>query len=211
MQRPPQLTEHQQEYFLELINFLLYKLSDTHSPVSEADELRDLLESGGSAWTVRQRATVYRLERRVSAPVSAAAERAMSTPGSAGKLLESAWSATYGRNPNPGEAYDDAIKAVEAAGVGVVSPNNMKATLGTMVRDMKNAPSKWTFTLTTAPHVDATAMVISMMETLWTGQAGRHGAAGPVHVENSQSETEAALLLAVPLVQWFGTGAIKGL
>lgn len=204
-----QLAEESQEHFLEVINFLLFEMGDEYGSDREAEELKEILEEGGSAWTVRQRDGAYRLERRADDTVVAAAEMAMSAPGSAGSLLASAWGRAYGRHPDPGQAYGNAIKAVEAAAVGVISPNNARATLGTMIKDIEAAPHKWVFALTTAPHVDPVGTVTNMMQCLWTGQAGRHGSAAAIHVDNTQREAEVALSLAIPLIQWFSDGAIR--
>jgi hypothetical protein len=46
-----------------------------------------------------------------------------------------------------------------------------------------------------------------MMQALWTGQNDRHaGQSG--YTPSTQAEAEAAVMLAVPLVQWFSSGAI---
>ena len=65
----------------------------------------------------------------------------MAATGFAGDLLHEAWKAVYGRLPDPEEAYEKAITAVEQAGAPVVIPNNSNATLGSMIsalRDQKD-------------------------------------------------------------------------
>lgn len=163
-------------------------------------ELEDILGAGSSMWKVGQREGVAGLERRVPEGVQQAAEEAMSIP-SAGALLSEAWHAAFGRSPDYEEAYEKAIKAVEEAGAHVVTPNNLKATLGTLVRDMK-AQKDWKLALQTA---DAD-VPIKMAEALWVGQESRHGGNG--YRKPTQAEAEAAVMLAVPLVQWFSSGAI---
>lgn len=51
-----------------------------------------------------------------------------------------------------------------------------------------------------------TAVILGMVQMLWAGQ-GRH-AGQPDWTPNTQAEAEAAVLLAVPLVHWFSSGAI---
>jgi nitrous oxide reductase accessory protein NosL len=125
----------------------------------------------------------------------------MSGSHSAGTILSEAWHAAFGRNPDAEEAYEKAIKAVEEAGAHVVAPSNKKSTLGTMIRDMK-AQVDWKLDLPT-PDAD---VPIKMAEALWVGQESRHGGNG--YRKPTQTEAEAAVLLAVPLVQWFSSGAI---
>ena len=51
------------------------------------------------------------------------------------------------------------------------------------------------------------SVVLGMVQTLWAGQ-GRH-AGQPDWAPNTQPEAEAAVMLAVPLVQWFTSGALE--
>ena len=53
----------------------------------------------------------------------------MVTAGRAGQLLSEAWHSAFGANPDPEDAYEKAIKAVEEAAAQVVSPNNLKPLL----------------------------------------------------------------------------------
>lgn len=165
------------------------------------DELEEILRDGGSKWKVGVRAAQAGLEERVAAGVVAAAEWAIAQSGSAGTILSEAWHALFGLSPDYEEAYEKAIKAVEEAGVHLVTPNNLKATLGTMIRDMK-AQKDWKLDL---PTSDAD-VPIKMAEALWVGQESRHGGNG--YRKPTQAEAEAAVLLAVPLVQWFSSGML---
>jgi hypothetical protein len=45
-----------------------------------------------------------------------------------------------------------------------------------------------------------------MAEALWVGQESRHGGNG--YRKPTRAEAEAAVMLAVPLVQWFTSGAV---
>ena len=57
------------------------------------------------------------------------------------KHLAPAWREVHGRNPSPSEAYREAVRAVESVAIPVVSPNNQRATLGTVIADVKQKPS----------------------------------------------------------------------
>lgn len=171
-----------------------------HQDVDHARELERILLSASSAWKVGLRNENFGLVRRVPEAVQEAAEKAM-TQGSAGALLSEAWSACYGRSADSEEAYEKAIKAVEEAAAHVVSPKNTRATLGTIIRDMKSQGS-WSVDL---PGQER-GVVVAMLEALWTGQESRHG--GNSYRRPTQEEAETAVTLAVALVQLFGFGSV---
>ena len=50
-------------------------------------------------------------------------------------------------------------------------------------------------------------VILGMAQALWTGQNDRH-AGQPSYTPSTQSDAEAAVFLAVPLVQWFLSGAV---
>lgn len=191
------------EEFLDFVDFLVFhveRLGWQADPLNE--ELEELLRDAGSAWTVGRRNGHASLEKRVPEGVVTAANQIVSNATSAGALLGEAWHAAYGRSPDTEEAYEKAIKAVEEAGAHVVSPNNRRATLGTMIRDMKSQEG-WRLDLPT-PDAD---VPVKIAEALWGGQESRHGGNG--YRKPTQPEAEAAVMLAVPLVQWFTSGALQ--
>ncbi len=194
------------DYFLNLVDLLLSSVGKKYEAVGVERELAE----GGSAWTVDLSGDgPFRLLRRVDATVTAAARAVMSASGRAGQHLAKAWNEVYGRNPDPSTAYREAVRAVEAIGSPVISPNNPKATLGTMIADMRNDPKKWVVVLTPSAG-DPVMMFRETMQLLWTAELSRHGTADEsVPLDVSPSEAEAALHLAVTLVHWFHSGAIK--
>jgi hypothetical protein len=84
-----------------------------------------------------------------------------------------------------------------------------KATLGTAIGQLKSAGHRWELVL---PAQDDTAQnatsVIAMMETLWNAQRSRHGG-GPNSRRQTVAEAEAAVHLAVLLVQWMSAGVLR--
>ena len=128
---------------LRLIDFLLADLqADVIGNRPAADELQVLLTQGGSAWAVGERIPgSLGLVRRVPEGVQVAAEQSFSL-GPAGQLLKQAWGNAYGLQPNASSAYRDAVRAAEAAATPVVSPKNLKGTLGTVIRDMEQQDRK---------------------------------------------------------------------
>ncbi|MBN9177147.1 MAG: hypothetical protein J0I43_07240 [Microbacterium sp.] len=188
--------------FLDFIDFLVFHVERLGWQASEfQDALEDLLRDAGSEWAVGDRDGHASLEKRVPEGVALAATDIVASSGSAGTLLAEAWHAAFGRSPDAEEAYEKAIKAVEEAGYDKVSPKNAKATLGSMVRDMK-VQRDWAIDF--GPSHGNVA--VQMAEALWVDQESRHG--GNNYRKPTQAEAEAAVLLAVPLVQWFTSGAI---
>lgn len=164
-----------------------------------ATDLRDLLVEANSAYAVRddwaglELRTVPEVKEQVQQTVHLAA-------GSAGAHLRDAWNEAYGRHPDPSKAYSEAIKAVEAAMAPVVSPTNLKATLGTIIRDVENKTSKWVFEIADG-RAGGVETVLRMMQMLWDGQTSRHGGVAPTRAE-TPGEAQAAVHLAATLVQF---------
>ncbi len=191
----------EEEEFLDFLDFLVFRTAESGVYDDANDLLEAVLSEGGSEWRVGTRDGFASLEKRVPEGVALAAEQTIARTGPAGDLLAEAWHAAFGRSPDPEDAYEKAIKAVEEAGVHVVTPKDTKSTLGKMISVMK-AQKDWKLDLP-APDAD---VPIKMAEALWVGQESRHGGNG--YRKPTQAEAEAAVLLAVPLVQWFSSGAI---
>lgn len=187
----------------DLLKLADFTLATLISGYAEADRLSLILEHGGSAWTVGTRADRHGLVRRVPEGVQLAAEATFGH-GAAGRLLRQAWAAVFGIDPNPSEAYRLAVKAVEAAAIPVVSPTNDRATLGTVIRTIEDQKN-WTLPFDREHNKSPTGEVLlGMLRTLWHGQHDRHAGGDPdLPLSVSAAEAEAAVTMAVPLVQWF--------
>lgn len=190
--------------FIHFLDFIVFKNAQNRLERVNL-RLEEMLADSGSAWRVGQRLGNAGLERRVPEGVVEAAETVMTSSGTAGVLLSEAWRSLYGHSPDYEEAYEKAIKAVEEAGVHVVCPSNGKATLGTMARDMENQKD-WALPLGEDAKHPSRDVVYRMVQSLWAGQESRHGGNG--YRKPTQEEAEAAVLLAVPLVQWFVSGTV---
>ncbi|HEV2890050.1 MAG TPA: hypothetical protein VGX28_06705 [Frankiaceae bacterium] len=186
---------------LDLIEFLL---SDHFPYRLETRPLQSLLTAGNSLYRVND--AEDGLEERVSPEVKAAVQEVVSSAGgSAGEHLATAWNAAYGRSTDPVKAYSEAIKAVESAAAPVVSPKNLKATLGTIIAQVKGNPSLWRFAIA-GSATDSVLAVQSLMSVLWEGQTSRHGGVNPTRPETVE-EARSAVHIAVLLVQTFASGA----
>jgi hypothetical protein len=167
------------------------------------EQLDQLLEDAGSAFTVdwRQRC----MNRRVDATVTVAAEHTMAA--APGRHLQEAWTAVYGRHPDPAKAYDEAVRAVEAAAIPVLLPKGTRVTLGTVLAHLRDAGGKWALAIEGVNDGDA-APLTAMVELLWKGHVARH-AGGPNYRPQHQDEAEMAVHLATTLVQWFISKAVR--
>lgn len=167
-------------------------------------ELRELLRLGGSAWTVSK--NVRSLQRRVDGTVQTTFGTTVAEAGQAGSAhLREAYANAFGMHPNPGQAYGDAIKAVEAAGAGVVIPADTKATLGKVIDAMRTNPSQWRVAIDAPGGANH---IVSMMDLLWTGQTDRHGRPQGTTPVTAQV-AEAAVFLASTPVYWFSRALVE--
>lgn len=171
-----------------------------------AQELERLLTSGGSAWRVADDG--MSLERRVD-PTATDAFRQAAT-GNPASHLAAAWTAAYGRKPNPTVAYSEAIKAVETACIPVVTPGaqGAKATLGKVIIALNDHKQDWQLAIHSSGVPADISPLLAMLRLLWQGQPDRHGGSTPT-IPVTAKAAEAAVHLAVTLVQWFQSGATQ--
>lgn len=170
---------------------------------ADGDDLQAILTRARSAWTVGERAGRRALVRRVPLGVQLAAESVMARAGRAGARLAAAWEELYGIDPNPSEAYRQAIVAVEDAAVPIVSPTNRNATLGTVLKQIEDQKD-WRLPMD-REHDNAPTgeVLVGMMRMLWHGQHDRHGGQPSAPGNVSVAEAKVALSIAVTLVDWF--------
>src|SRR5438552_18019028 len=142
------------------------------------------------------------LQRRTTSEAISALEQLSRNAPDAARHLTSAWNHAFGRSPDPSRAYAEAIKAVEAAAIPVISPNNAKATLGTVIGDLKSAPQKCQLVLTrpSTTGIGSVEVVTHLVSLLWANQTDRHAQAQPI----DQPQAEQAVHIALLLVHTFG-------
>lgn len=205
---------HDGEAVIRFLDFLVFsdrlksQGSDGPCSVPRLAALDVRLALAGSAWKVGTRDDHWGLERRVPEGVQEAADHVVTTAGSAGALLSEAWHAAFGVRPDPEEAYEKAIKSVEAAATHVVEPKNRDATITSIAAVMRNQ-GDWALEITDRQGVHFKTLILDMTTALYKGQPSRHGAKDATNYRKpTQGEAEAAVMLAVPLVQWFHTGAV---
>lgn len=190
-------------------NDLLLDLVDARLKLSKAhrdnNRLRTVLALAGSGWTLN--AAGDALEQVVDETVHQAAQEAVDkAEASAGQHLKLAWAATHSRDRNPTLAHAEMIRAVESAARPVLTPNDLKATLGTLIGQLNSQASLHTTAGASAANGGVAALV-SMMQMLWQQQTDRHGA-NPT-IPATQERVEFLLPVAAALVHAFSTGAVR--
>jgi hypothetical protein len=186
------------ELFLDAIDYLI-SVQGTGSSA-----LIGILESGGSAWAVS--ADGKELERRVPASAKAAADRATSGPASYSRELKEAWSRIFGRNPDPSDAWDHAIKALEELLIPIVVPGKPKSNLGTVAGELTNSSHKWHFTLDSNGSRNAAETLSDMLRFIWPNP-DRHGG-GADRRTPSQEEAQSAVHLSIAIVEMCRDGRL---
>ena len=191
---------------LELLVHLLGQAADFDgNNVALILELATHLDEGRSVYDVRpdESGTGWTIGRRVDPTVAAQAQLVMDAGGTPADYLNAAWHACYDLHPDNERAFDKVIEAIEAAARPVISANSTRATLGTMIRDLRQKPSKWTTTLGTVEQLT------ERLQALWSIQP-RHGTPDPNEVrEVTREEAVACMHEAVTLVHAFTTGLIR--
>jgi len=174
-------------------------------------ELNRALQQAGTNYRVVQpeeNRIVFRLERRISEPAAATFSSATTITSNASDHLKKAREAAFGREPDPSTAYWESVKAVEAAAIPVVTPNNKSATLGTILGELRANPQKFSviFTRGASPAkgamVSPLEVVIALGDLLWKNHTNKHGTPEQ-SVPITPKQAEMAVPIAVTLVELF--------
>ncbi len=121
--------------------------------------------------------------------------------------LVEAWAKAYGLAPDPSDAWDHAIKAVEAVLIPIVVPAKAKATLGDVLGALKANPKGWTFVLaTSSSSLSNVETVEGLLRMMWPNP-DRHGG-GTLTRAPSLTEAEAVVQIAVTVVTWGRGGGL---
>jgi hypothetical protein len=186
------------DFFLDLIDGTL----QIFQPGSATDALTRLLDIAGSVWTVAPNGDS--LIRVVTDEAQATYEAATSVADEATTELKEAWANAFGRNGDPSDAWDHAIKAVEDVLVPVVLPNQQHATLGSVLGHLRSQGGLWKMVLPGKDQSQDVAPLVSMLELIWPNH-DRHGGATSKRTPSEQ-ESRAVVTLAATIVQWHREG-----
>lgn len=188
---------------LQIADYLL-----AHGGHGAADNLDGILQRSRSLYQVGARAGRPGLMRRVPLGVKENADALFAGSGQAGIRLAKAWEALYGVSPDASKSYGLAIKAVEDAATPLVSPSNSRATLGTLINQIRDQKTWSLPMLREQDDARSGDVVLNMMRLLWNGQHDRHGGQPTAPGDVTFEEAQVAVSLAVNIVQLFSAGLV---
>lgn len=186
--------ERDDDLMLDVLDAVLH-LGNLHA--ATASDLRALLQQAFSIWTVADNNGA--LERRVTEELHNAYHEVVQANDEAALDLQEAWTQLYGLTPNPSDAWDHAIKAMETALVPLVAPRNKRATLGTVITELQKEPEGVRFDLGATPDL------AKVLRFAWPNP-DRHG--GNEHRTPAEREAAAVVHLAITVVEWQRRGVI---
>lgn len=167
--------------------------------------LKTMLDEARSVYTVGvDEDRYFQLQLRQPSELTAIVEAAADGASNASVHLRDAWSKAFARVPDPASACVEIVKAIEVAAKPVVTPDDPRATLGKMIKAMRDKPNKWTTDAGAPADVES---VISLIDLVWTG-CPRHGD----DTQPAEVATECAQMLVqagAMLVHWFQTGRVR--
>jgi hypothetical protein len=168
-------------------------------PYREVDRI---LAIGRSAWMATEEGLVHRAD----GTGQEAFEEATATPGSASTELKESWIKAHARQGNPGDAWDHAIKAVEAALIPIVVPKKNKPNLGDVIGQLSGQPHLWTLGIRGQNRDHGVEPLVAMLMLLWPNPS-RHGSPTP-EPSATPEEGRGVVNVATTIVQWARDGLI---
>jgi hypothetical protein len=192
------------DFALDVVDLLLLASSS-----EDGERLDFILQVAGSVWRVGDgEADRLELQRRIDSAVAEGADNELRGVSNASAHLRRAWSALYGRAPNPALSYSEAVKAIEAASKATLLPTDAVYTLGKGIIAMRNKPDKWTVAIDHPEDDNSLSTIIAMAETVWRRQHNRHGS-DDHDLDVTMEAAEVALHLALTLVHVFSSGRVR--
>jgi hypothetical protein len=191
------------ENLLDLIDWTLHDGEDRIDGIAierRAERLEEILSTGASIYTVTSDG--LGLMERIDPAALAQFADSIGLHDEVTEELAVAWSKAYGLHPDPSDAWDHSIKALEAALKPIVVPNNASATLGHIVGEIRSNPSRVTLGLTDNGLTHQTRpaeTLLGMLRLVWPNP-DRHQ--GPDHRTPGLQEARGVVQLAVTVVQW---------
>ncbi|MDQ4142671.1 MAG: hypothetical protein M3198_02840 [Actinomycetota bacterium] len=170
----------------------------------QLESLKNLLEQGSSVWTLSPDARS--LQRRVEATAEDAFDLTIDPLDVASEELKQAWGRAYTRDADASDAWDHAIKAVEAALAPVVVPRQHKPQLGHVLGELRKT-ALWQLELPGLEGSHSVEPVVAMLELLWPNP-DRHGSSHERRIPTLE-EAQAVVHLAITVVQWARLNLIR--
>lgn len=191
-----------QDRFLDMLDAVLH----LGGGAAGVEDVEQILRTGNSAWTINPEGTG--LVRRLDASTERAIFDAMAPADVASQELAEAWDRVYGRQPDTSDAWDHAIKAVEALAIPIVCPRQAKPTLGHVLGALDGQGDRWRLALPDeAGDPRAVQVLVEMLRLIWPNP-DRHGSEAGGRVPDT-AEAQAVFHLATTLVHWLRLGALQ--
>lgn len=184
------------DVYLDIIDAVLASSSTKYK------DLERILQDGRSAWTVA--ADGRSLQERVDPTAQLAIERTTRPADVVSEELRHAWSKAFGRDADASDAWDHAIKAVEAALIPVVVPRQDKPHLGHVLGTLDRQGEGFVLRL---GDTDGIETLVSMLRLLWPNP-DRHASPAGRHAP-SDEEAKGIVHLAIAIVQWVREGLLE--
>ena len=181
------------DLLLDMIDWLLRFGDFSGCDDPRVAPLEQILDEGGSAWRVAPDGRGL-IERTLDAEHAAVALAAQGDDQIAADI-NTAWNVAWRRQePSALEAYAAAVNAIEGVLAPIVSPDNPRPTLGTIIYDLRQKPEKWD---TRFRGVETVKALTDMLDEVWRSQH-RHG--GGRGLPNTLDEARDAVYIAVAVV-----------
>lgn len=191
--------ERDDDLYLDALDYILHQTRG-----KRGGTLKEILESGGSAWTVNSQGVG--LEKRVSVVAKNAMESATASSDTFSKEIQEAWEQAFGRTPDPSDAWDHAIKAVEEVLIPIVLPKVPKPNLGGVAGELEASSAKWRLELASSGKNNSVDTLSNMLRLIWPNP-DRHGG-GQTRRTPSQNEAECAVHLAIAIIELCRNGRL---
>jgi len=191
---------------LDVIDWLL-----GHS-YGQADALEYILKSAGHVLRVSPDGN--RLVDRIEPTLWNEYEQVTQPDDKASQYMQETWIFAFGREPNLNDAWDRAVKAIEVLLKPIVSPSDVRATLGKMISVLRQSSDKWECKLPDREYKangktkvkPGIEVLIDALATIGY-QPDRHGSDQPQDVDEATARS--VLFLATTVVGWLRDGTLR--
>jgi hypothetical protein len=200
------------EQLLDVLHYALLVIQRgdvTFRPPSPWHVLERQLAYAGSIWSATEQGLVIRAE-----PTAMEAFIEASRPGDdTSAHLTEAWTNAYDRGGDPSDAWDHAIKAVEAILSRIVIPNQDQVKIGQVLGELSSKGERWNVGLQfnadappKTPPFEPVETLVGMLRLIYPNP-DRH--IGGTHRRPTPEEARVVVQLAISVVQWARGGLIS--
>ena len=178
--------------------------------MQEIRNIQDILRYANVNWKISISSEDKRLylERRV---IPAVQERYVklseSVSNLAGEHLKKSWKNAYMYDGNYKEAWEYARKAVECMLTPIVSPNNRRATISSLIRDLVAKPEKWICAIPANNNKESVEKFILLLKMMPYEQ-GHHGQE-PTEISEKEAQMQVTLAISICQILYDGGLTLK--